>query len=122
MRSPAEVVEDPDEALKIVIDFDDTISRAPRFWGEFIDFARANGHHVSVATFRFATGNNADIEAFCNRHKVGLICTQGRQKAHVLGADVWIDDDPVTIPEYHKLRGMAQGCESMGDTEKGGGA
>ena len=104
-----------DSPQRIGLDFDETITLAPNFWGAVVDLALANGHHVTVASFRFPDGDNADVEAFCRKHGVEAVYTAARQKSHVLSVDVWIDDDPVTIPEYARLKGMAQGCERMGD-------
>lgn len=91
--------------MNIALDFDETITLDPLFWGAFIKLARASKHHVEIVTSRSASVHkeNQDIEEFANEWDVGIVYCNGFQKAAHAQADVWIDDYPASIPTYSQF-------------------
>lgn len=101
--------------MKIALDYDETFTADPELWREFVAHARRNGHHVAFVTFRSPGFDNRDIEQHAQMLGISIIYSAGRQKSHVYGADIWIDDMPQLIPSLDAMRAMTIGCERMGD-------
>lgn len=91
------------QTMHIGLDFDETVTLAPKFWGAKVGLAKAQGHHITIVTYRFPGGDNADTEAFAREHGVPVVYTSGRQKSSVVAADVWIDDAPAAIPTPREI-------------------
>lgn len=89
--------------MLIALDFDETVTLDPSFWGGFIRLAEQRGYEVIVVTYRFDSSTlNADIEEFCMENNIQFYCTGGEAKRIFMEKEgiypsVWIDDNPWTI-------------------------
>lgn len=84
--------------MNIALDFDDTYTRDPELWDQFIFTARARGHDIRVVTFRKTTMRDRALDNI----GIPVIYTgyqQKRQFTNKMGwiVDVWIDDSPEFI-------------------------
>jgi hypothetical protein len=95
---------------RIAVDFDETFTDDPLLWGAFIQQAKARLHHVMFVTFRSDKGDNSDIFAEAEALGIEVIFTSGRQKQHVVEADIWIDDQPQTVVAFEHMVNMHDGC------------
>lgn len=83
----------------IALDYDHTYTADPDLWNTFITKAKANGHSVIIATFRYPQEPIYDSV----REKVDKVfytSRQGKMKFindRGLYVDIWIDDAPHTI-------------------------
>ena len=84
--------------MLIALDYDDTFTRHPSLWVEFIRTARSSGHEVMCVTMRHESeGEQVNRQLF---GKVNRIIFTGRKAKkrtmEFLGlkVDVWIDDCP----------------------------
>ena len=84
--------------MNIALDFDDTYTRDPELWDQFISIARSRGHDIRVVTFRKSTMRDSALD------NIGIPViytefTQKRKFTNKLGwiVDVWIDDSPEFI-------------------------
>lgn len=84
--------------MNIALDFDDTYTRDPDLWDQFISNSLARGHDIRIVTFRKSTMRDPALDNM----KIPVIFTEYTQKrAHCnkLGwyVDIWIDDSPEFI-------------------------
>lgn len=86
----------------IALDYDDTYTRDPLMWDQFIRLAIASGHTVICVTMRYE-GESWDV-----RESIGKLCavycTGRRAKLEYMTEigripDVWIDDSPMFITQ-----------------------
>lgn len=89
--------------MKIALDFDDTYTRAPRFWYGFIEDALDAGYEVRIVTFRKRTMTDPALDWLAER--IPIIYTEYHQKrpyCKQIGwePDIWIDDSPEFIVEH----------------------
>jgi hypothetical protein len=90
--------------MKIALDWDDTVTRDPEFWGSFIRLSRKSGHEVRIVTFR-STGHTEDIRytlEILGCEDIKIHTTNGVQKREFTNQigwlpHVWIDDSPEFI-------------------------
>lgn len=101
--------------MKIALDYDDTFTRDPVLWGEFVRVAVLRGHDVRFVTFCARAGRD-DIAHAAASLGIDAIYCAARQKRHCWDAEVWIDDMPELIPSYDQLRAISNGCAFIGDT------
>lgn len=96
--------------MNISIDFDDTYTRDPQFWNNFIYLAQASGHKVYCVTAR---GEEYECEEDMQvKPTIGqlvgqdsCIFTNGMQKRQFcldrgIKIHVWIDDMPEAIASF----------------------
>lgn len=80
----------------LALDFDDTYTKDPEMWDEFIKMAEKRGHEVICVTMRYPY----EIEWVKDRFpKIKVISTHRKAKLWYLLTegiivDVWIDDSP----------------------------
>jgi hypothetical protein len=97
--------------MNISIDFDDTYTRDPQLWNEFVCSAHAKGHTVYCVTARGmhysdeVTEVTDSIGKFVSPHN--CIFTDGKPKRQFcldigIVIHVWIDDMPEAIPNSTK--------------------
>lgn len=103
--------------MKIAIDYDRTYTADPELWDYFINFARLGFHELAFVT---VCPERADISARANVWGIKAIFTAGEQKqphCERIGwvPDIWIDDDPVSIPSVTVLEQQAAGCRKWGE-------
>jgi hypothetical protein len=84
--------------MNIALDFDDTYTRDPELWDQFIFTARARGHDIRIVTFRKSTMRDDALDNI----GIPVIYTEYTQKrafTNKMGwfVDVWIDDSPEFI-------------------------
>lgn len=84
--------------MNIALDYDDTFTRDPAFWGGVIRWARSRGHRIFICTCRAAKDND-DMALPCNME---IYFTGGSPKRKFMAdlgirVDVWIDDMPEMI-------------------------
>lgn len=80
--------------MNISLDFDNTITRDPNSWDQFIRTMVLAGHKICIVTMRLPS-ENTDIDKFLQRTlPIEVIYTGRIAKRHFFYADVWIDDCP----------------------------
>jgi hypothetical protein len=84
--------------MKIALDFDDTYTRDPELWDQFIFTARARSHDIRVVTFRKKNMTDPALDNI----GIPVIYTGFNQKREFTddmgwNVDVWIDDSPEFI-------------------------
>jgi hypothetical protein len=86
--------------MNIALDFDDTYTRDPTLWNEFVRMCQYRGHTVKIVTARSSDKNEcAEVEAVGQMLDINVICTSGKQKRVFWpNCHVWIDDCPQAIP------------------------
>lgn len=93
--------------MNISIDFDDTYTRDPQLWNNFIHLAQASGHNVYCVTARGDSFPDEVTEVLDTIGKLiskhNCVFTDGKQKRQFclnnnLVIHVWIDDMPEAIP------------------------
>lgn len=96
--------------MNIALDYDLTYTEDRELWNMFIELAQSKGHIVTFVTYRDSRWGNEDILSDASKLGIEVVFTNGKQKEGVFRADIWIDDDPVTIPVASKLSDMHNGC------------
>lgn len=86
--------------MNIALDFDDTYTRDPKLWDDFIEHAKTNGHDIRIVTFRMRRMKDPALDYLST--KIPVIYTEYEQKrdcTNKMGwiVDVWIDDSPEFI-------------------------
>lgn len=84
--------------MNIALDFDDTYTRDPQFWDQFIVNAKNRGHDVRIVTFRKSSMTDPALDNI----GIPVIYTEFTQKRKFTSkmgwlVDVWIDDSPEFI-------------------------
>lgn len=95
--------------MLIAIDFDDTLTAAPKLWRVFICMAKTMGHSVICVTARRDTESNRDIvRTWMSENEIDLstvYTSLGSKVAHMerygVKVDIWIDDDPRKCASGH---------------------
>lgn len=87
--------------MVVSLDYDDTYTRDPQAWNEFIDLMQRNGHNVYCVTMRAPAEGRAVKEALENRVD-GIFFTSRRAKRDFMNSrginvDVWVDDSPAFV-------------------------
>lgn len=98
--------------MNIALDFDDTYTRDPQMWDQFIGFAKARGHDIRIVTFRKSTMTDPALDRLAQ--VIPVIYTEYIHKrafTNHLGwiVDVWIDDSPEFIAAAPVI--LAQGLD-----------
>jgi len=98
--------------MNIALDWDDTFTRDPELWVNFVSDARRRGHTVKIVTFRHPhhTGDIA-LELEQRGIPIPIIATGHNQKRPYCNQalewfpDVWIDDSPeyIVAEDNYKL-------------------
>lgn len=78
----------------IALDYDDTYNRFPIIFDKLRDGFHDEGHKVFIVTAR--NEDRSPIEEDLSKFD-GVIYTDGKAKASVIKADIYIDDSPVTV-------------------------
>jgi hypothetical protein len=89
-------------AVNIALDFDDTYTRDPAFWDQFIENAKDRGHDIRIVTFRKRTMTDPALDYLGATIPVIFTeYTQKRKFTNNMGwmVDIWIDDSPEFIVE-----------------------
>ena len=87
--------------MNISLDFDDTYTRDPLLWDNFISSARQHEHRVYVVTMRYKEEGD-DVVKYLQEN-VDMIIFTGRlaKKPYLdnmhIHIDVWIDDNPFAV-------------------------
>lgn len=82
--------------MKIALDYDDTFTKDPIFWREFIDQVQLNDHEVMIVTYRdkdLPIDHELPIPVFYT----GYFAKRQYMKEQGIDIDVWIDDWPESI-------------------------
>jgi hypothetical protein len=95
--------------MNIALDFDDTYTRDPFMWDQFIQTTLDRGHDIRIVTFRKSTMTDPQLDWLAK--KIPVIFTEYIQKrafCNHLGfmVDVWIDDSPEFIVEPMYILGQ----------------
>lgn len=88
--------------MNIALDFDDTYTRDPAMWDDFIAMAKDRGHDIRIVTFRKRTMTDPALDWLGST--IPVIYTEYTQKRSFTnkmgwGVHVWIDDSPEFIVE-----------------------
>jgi hypothetical protein len=82
--------------VKIALDYDDTYTKDPIFWNEFLLSAKDHSHDVMIVTYRstdMPIDHNPGIPVFYT----GWKAKREFMEKHGIKIDVWIDDTPELI-------------------------
>ena len=96
--------------MNIGLDFDDTYTRDPEAWNEFIRYFTSRGHKIYCTTFRFPDQCAAVYNTIGmvigndNCHFTGYTAKRPFMNSKGIIIDVWIDDMPILID-----KGVEQG-------------
>ena len=88
--------------MNISLDYDNTYTRDPQMWNNFINLALLSGHNVYCVTLR--TPEQGDevrnsIGKLVNCYFTSMQSKSKYMYAHDICIDVWIDDMPSCIGE-----------------------
>jgi hypothetical protein len=82
----------------IALDYDDTYTRDPGLWNQFIELVKNAGHDISIVTKR-GPSNQGPIPVeiscpivYCDRAAKAYYC-----RDHNIHIDIWIDDAPQNL-------------------------
>lgn len=97
--------------MVIGLDYDDTFTRDPAGWTQFINLMTKRGHSVYIVTWRCEGGEILPVYADMQYWKAeceGIYPTGRKAKAKFMAeqgilVDVWIDDNPAAI--LHTMEG-----------------
>lgn len=102
--------------MNIALDYDDTFTRDPALWTNFVDDAKCMGHDIRFVTFRSNAygGINDDILMDSIELDISILYTGGKRKRQYcyeqgFMVHVWIDDMPEIIVEDHYDAKIPQG-------------
>jgi hypothetical protein len=91
--------------MRIALDWDDTFTRDPDMWVQFIRLALRNKHEIRIVTMRYERELD-DVRLFLARNDVPIpVIATGREQKRTfcnqLGwlPHIWIDDCPEFIVE-----------------------
>jgi acid phosphatase class B len=87
--------------VNLALDYDDTYTRDPEAWNDFISLMQQRGHNVYCVTMRASAEGRAVKEALDNKVD-GIFFTARRAKRDFMNArgiqiDVWVDDSPAFV-------------------------
>lgn len=93
--------------MQIGLDYDDTYTRDPEAWNQFVQMFVARGHSVFVVTWRTPEECDDLDESLVNIVE-GVYATSRKAKEKYMFAqgiriDVWIDDNPWAVT--HAMEG-----------------
>lgn len=87
--------------MNIGMDFDDTYTRDPKAWNDFIRSFRSRGHKVYIVTWRFESESNdlyLNLGNFVDGiYPTGRLAKEKFMYSKGIRIDVWIDDNPSAI-------------------------
>jgi hypothetical protein len=89
--------------MKIGLDFDDTYTRDPEGWNEFIHNFTSRGHTIYCTTFRFPEQSQQVYDSIGkvigndNCHFTAYTAKRQYMQSKGIMIDVWIDDQPILI-------------------------
>lgn len=94
--------------MNIALDFDDTYTRSPVFWDQFIKDAKRWHYDIRIVTFRKKIMSDPALDWLSQ--SIPVIFTEGEQKRKFTDrmgwiVDVWIDDSPEFIVDPVPLIG-----------------
>lgn len=88
--------------MKIALDYDETYTKDPGFWNQFIQTAHAYDHEVRIVTARSPTADeitsitNIPI-IYCDGVAKRFFCHWFADSGLGWDPDVWIDDKPQSV-------------------------
>lgn len=86
--------------MLIALDFDDTYTKDPDFWDDFICNAKNRNHKVICVTMRFEEEGKEVFKTIGKRCDIIFTERQAKEKfLNKMGIkpDIWIDDSPFWI-------------------------
>lgn len=89
--------------MNIGLDFDDTYTRDPAGWDEFIRYFHSRGHRIYCVTFRFPEQSQQVYDSIgkvignYNCHFTAYTAKRKYMQSKNIMIDVWIDDMPILI-------------------------
>lgn len=89
--------------MNIGLDFDDTYTRDPVAWNEFIRYFTSRGHKIYCTTFRFPEQSQQVYDTIGtvigneNCHFTSYTPKRKYMQSKGIFIDVWIDDMPILI-------------------------
>jgi len=89
--------------MNIGLDFDDTYTRDPEAWNEFIHIFTARGHKIYCTTFRFPEQSQqvydsiGKVIGYENCYFTSYTAKRPYMQSKGIMIDVWIDDQPILI-------------------------
>ena len=86
--------------MKIALDFDNTFTKEPQLWLNFIHSARMLGNEVKIVTSRHP---GCPVHFNFAQFGIDVIYCSATAKRKHYDADVWIDDDPKHIDLDHDM-------------------
>lgn len=98
----------------IALDYDQTITKDPKFWANFVQLARQHRHQVVVVTARPGTQpveQHIGVPVYYTSHalKAPFMKKQG------VRVDVWIDDHPDSINGGYSILRWSDDAATVSD-------
>lgn len=90
--------------MRIALDYDDTYTKDPTLWDNFVTKAKYNGHQISFVTYRYPYETKGIVDA-AKRLALNIVFTSRQPKRRFFNADVWIDDMPECIVDTDHMQG-----------------
>lgn len=83
--------------MNIALDYDDTYTKDPDFWEEFIHLCKHHNYNIQIITKRGPSNQGT-----CPVTSIPVVYTDRRAKAqfcseHGIHVDIWIDDSPQNL-------------------------
>ena len=98
-----EQIHEKEKRMNIGLDFDDTYTRDPEGWNEFIYNFTSRGHTIYCTTFRFPEQSQQVYDSIGkvigndNCHFTAYTAKRQYMQSKGIMIDVWIDDQPILI-------------------------
>lgn len=88
--------------MKIALDYDETYTKDPGLWEDFILMAWSRGHEVRIVTARSPVEDNIDDKVripviYCEGVAKRFHCTWFAEDRKGWIPDVWVDDKPQSV-------------------------
>jgi hypothetical protein len=87
--------------MNISLDYDNTYTRDPKFWDDFVKIAKMSGHNVYCVTMR-SVQESVDVLVDLDGKVDGIYFTDRKAKSDFMfsqgiSIDVWVDDMPFFV-------------------------
>lgn len=82
--------------MRIALDWDETVTKDPLMWIEFIKMVQDHGHEVMIVTFR-DPGLPVEFDPGIHVYYTSYKAKRRYMKDQGIDIDVWIDDSPECI-------------------------
>jgi hypothetical protein len=88
--------------VNIALDYDNTYTKDPYLWDQFILLFNGHGHYIWIVTLRNEVQDAIELDPYIRDCIVGIIYCDGMPKDPTcykrgIYIDIWIDDEPQSV-------------------------